>query len=35
MFGSLMALATFLIHRFIGLPLMLRAGGLTGAGNKT
>ncbi|MEX2498630.1 MAG: hypothetical protein WD397_07120 [Wenzhouxiangellaceae bacterium] len=28
-FGSLMALATFLIHRFIGLPVMRRATGRT------
>lgn len=32
LFGVLMALATFLIHRFIGLPLQRLAGLRTGAG---
>jgi hypothetical protein len=35
MFGFVMALATFLIHRFIGLPLQRLAGGRIGARNKT
>ena len=32
LFGSIMARATFLIHRLVGLPLMRLAGGRTGAG---
>lgn len=35
MFGFIMALATFIIHRFIGLPVLRLAGGRAGARNKT
>ena len=35
LFGSIIALATFLIHRLVGLTLMRLVGGRTGARNNT